>query len=305
MKHVTLGNSHLVSSQLVYGCMRTVGDGSQRERKKGKDAIAAAIEAGYNHFDHADIYGQGECETLFGEFLRENPGTRESLIITSKCGIRFRDTPNPGDPGRYDFSAEHITKSVEGSLTRLDIDRLDILLLHRPDYLFDAIEVAEALVKLKEQGKVSHFGLSNFSPSQVSLLWQHLGHDLLLHQVEINIHNIDAFANGVLDQCQQLRISPQAWAPVAGVVRTPLNDQFTEDDYRRIQQELERQSDNYGLEDWVVVLSWLLKHPANILPVIGSIQPTRIQSAVDATALDYSREDWYRLLEARNGQPVP
>ena len=170
MESQTLGKSDLVSSRLVYGCMRIAGDKSNDSWQKGKTAIRTAIEEGYTHFDHADIYGGGKCEELFAEALRELPEARANLIITSKCGIRGKGKPNQNDPARYDFSKSHIIRSVEGSLTRLKADYLDLLLLHRPDYLFNAAEVSEAFQELQGSGKVLHFGVSNFRPSQVSLL---------------------------------------------------------------------------------------------------------------------------------------
>lgn len=305
MKTTVLGHSELESSRLVYGCMRIAGDNSTSDREKGKRAIRAAIDAGYNHFDHADIYGGGACESLFGEVLRESPGLRDGLIVTSKCGIRFAGDPEPGSPQRYDFSFEHIVGSVEGSLQRLGVDCLDLLLLHRPDYLFSAAEVATALETLVENGKVRHYGVSNFSPSQVRLLRSQCAQAPLVNQVEINIHNVDALLDGTLDQCQQKKITPQAWCPLGGVVYPAWGNTFTEADEARIRTEFERQAAFYETEPWMVMLAWLLEHPAGIMPIIGSTRPERIREAVKSLAIDYSREDWYRLLEARNGSEVP
>ena len=305
MKTTVLGTSNLESSRLVYGCMRITGDNSPGARKRGKQALRAAFEAGYNHFDHADIYGGGECESLFGDFLRESPGIRDELIITSKCGIRFPGQPEPGDPARYDFSFDHIIGSVEGSLERLGIDSLDMLLLHRPDYLFNAAEVATALETLVENGMVHQVGISNMRPSQVALLQSQYRAPLLVNQVEINIHNIDALNDGTLDQCQELRITPQAWCPLGGVVYPAWGNTLSEEDEKRIAGEFARQSEKYECEPWLVMLAWLLRHPAGIMPIIGSTTPERITMAIRALHIDYSREDWYHLLEARNGQPVP
>ena len=161
MKTINLGNSGQESSRLLYGCMRINGDNSPADKEKGKEAIRAAVDAGYNHFDHADIYGGGECESIFSEVLKEMPGLREKILITDKCGIRLPDEPATGDPKRYDFSRQHITRSVEGSLQRLGTDYMDCLLLHRPDFLFDPEDVAGTFRILKEEGKVRHFGVSN------------------------------------------------------------------------------------------------------------------------------------------------
>ena len=305
MESLKLGKSNIISSRIVYGCMRIVGDNSVESRKKGKQAIRTAIEEGYTHFDHADIYGNGECEELFSEVLKENPEIRKRLIITSKCGIRGKNNPKENDPARYDFSKEYIIKSVEGSLSRLNVDYLDILLLHRPDYLCNAEEVSEAFNKLQDSGKVLNFGVSNFRPSQVSLLQSYLVLPLLVNQVEINIHNINALLDGTLDQCQELKITPQAWCPIGGVAYPAWGNTFSEKEEARIKSEFELQSQKYNTENWIIMLSWLLKHPARILPIIGTTTPSRIQAAKKALDIDYSREDWYRLLEARNGYAVP
>ena len=300
-----IGMSGISSSRLVYGCMRIVGDNSPESREKGKQAVRTALEAGYNHFDHADIYGGGKSEELFSEVMQENPGIRDRIIITSKCGIRRKNTPKEGDPGRYDFSREYIIGSVERSIRRLNIDYLDILLLHRPDYLGNPQEVTLAFQDLKSAGKVLHFGVSNFKPSQVALLQAFSPFPLIMNQVEINIHNIDALLDGTLDQCMEKNITPQAWCPLGGVVYPAWGNTFSEGDEHRVKQEFDYQSGKYGVENWIIMLAWLLKHPSGIMPIIGTTTPSRIQVAKQALTVDYSREDWYRLLEARNGQPVP
>jgi predicted oxidoreductase len=305
MRSVALGDSGIQLSRLVYGCMRLVGDGSDECRRQGKRAIHAAAEAGYTAFDHADIYGRGECERLFGEVLSESPGLRDRVFIIGKCGIRFEGDPRPGAPKRYDFSPAHVQASVNASLARLRTDRLDMLLLHRPDYLFHPAEVAETMASLSESGKVRHFGVSNFSPSQVDLLSAFSDIPLLANQVEINLHRTAALEDGTLDQCLMRDMLPQAWSPLAGVVSRAVGNTFTPEDEARIRAELVRQADCYGLDAGAVALAWLCRHPAGIAPIIGSTTPARIVAAVAALEVDYSREDWYRLLEARNGHSVP
>jgi len=302
MKKINYKNTHLNSTRLIYGCMRISGDNSVQDRAKGKLALRTAFEAGYNHFDHADIYGGGHCESLFGELLTElkqaTPDIREQLIITSKAGIRF-------EPQRYDFSADYLTTSVENSLKRLNVDYLDMFLLHRPDYLFNAEQVAQTFQQLKASGKVKHFGVSNFSPSQVSLLQSALDEPLLVNQIEINIHNINSFSDGTLDQCQQQGITPIAWCPLGGVAYPAWGNTFSAADESRIEIELVRQAEQYSCSPWQLILAWLLKHPANISPIIGSTTPERIIAAKQALTIEYSHADWYRLLEARNGYPQP
>ncbi|GAA6171666.1 aldo/keto reductase [Colwellia sp. KU-HH00111] len=305
MQTITLNNSNITSTRLIYGCMRIAGDNSAQDRAKGKQAIHSALDAGYNHFDHADIYGDGECEQLFGELLNKSPSMRDNIIITSKAGIRVGDVPNIGDPKCYDFAQHYLTQQVERSLKRLNTDYLDLFLLHRPDYLFNAEDVAETLMQLKASGKVKQFGVSNFSPSQVNLLQSALAEPLLVNQIEINIHNIESFTDGTLDQCQQLGITPIAWCPLGGVAYPAWGNTFSTTDEQRISTELSRQANKYDCMPWQLILTWLLKHPANICPIIGSTTPERIVGAKQALTIDYSHEDWYRLLEARNGYAVP
>lgn len=285
--------------------MRIAGDGSGADRDKGKRAVQAAVDAGYTLFDHADIYGNGACEALFGELLAESPALRNEMTIVSKCGIRFAGDPQDSDPVRYDFSARYIEQCVEASLQRLGVEQLDLLLLHRPDYLMKAHEVAATFDKLKESGKVAHLGVSNFSPWQVELLDGETSEPLLVNQVEINIHNISTLTDGTLDQCQRMQITPMAWCPIAGIAYPAWGNTLTSEDEGRIRHEIERQCAIYGAEDWIIALAWLLKHPARIVPIIGSTTPERIVAARQALDVEYAREDWYRLLEARNGQPVP
>lgn len=302
MKKINYKNTNLNSTRLIYGCMRIAGDNTPADKAKGKLALRAALEAGYNHFDHADIYGGGHCESLFGELLTElkqaTPDIREQLIITSKAGIR-------PDPQHYDFSADYLTTSVEDSLKRLNIDYLDMFLLHRPDYLFNAEDVAQTFQQLKSSGKVKNFGVSNFSPSQVNLLQSALDEPLLVNQVEVNIHNISSLVDGTLDQCQQLGITPIAWCPLGGVAYPAWGNTFTAADEQRIEIELTRQAEQYSCSPWQLILGWLLKHPANICPIIGSTTPERIVAAKQALSIIYNHGDWYRLLEARNGYPQP
>ncbi|XQW83815.1 aldo/keto reductase [Thalassotalea piscium] len=297
-------DNDLLSSRLIYGCMRITGDNSAADREKGKTAIRAAIDAGYNHFDHADIYGANECERLFGDVLKESPSLRDEIIITSKAGIRPTGE-NEYAPTRYDFSEGYILDSVDGCLQRLGIEQLDMFLLHRPDYLMNIHEVADAFALLKASGKVKYFGVSNFKPSQVDALRSVMSMPLVVNQVEINIHNIDTLLDGTLDQCQQHHITPIAWCPLGGVAYPAWGNTFNTDDEQRIKIEFEQQAEKYQCATWQIMLAWLLKHPAQIFPIIGSTTPERIKAATSALELNYSREDWYRLLEARNGMTVP
>ncbi len=305
MNQVRLGRSGPAASRLAYGCMRLAGDGSEAARERGKRAVRAAIDAGYTLFDHADIYGRGACEELFGAVLRESPGLRDGILLQGKCGVRFSGSPTPGAPQRYDLSPEHVLAAVEGSLRRLGVEALDLLLLHRPDLLLDPEPIAAAFDSLRSAGKVAHFGVSNFSPSQVELLQSALAFPLLVNQVEINLHNVDALSDGTLDQCLRTGMTPQAWCPLGAVAYTAWNNTFAAEDVSRLHAELDRQAGLYEVESWQVALAWLLRHPAGICPVVGTTTPGRIDAARQALGLDYRHEDWYRLLEARRGRPVP
>ena len=177
-------------------------------------------------------------------------------------------------------------------------------MLHRPDYLFNAEDVAETFRILKESGMVANFGASNFSSSQFSLLQSYSDEKLLVNQVEINIDNISAITEETLDQCQKLKVTPMAWCPLRGVAYPAWNGTLSQDQSRRIQAGLELQSAKYAAEPWIVLLAWLLKHPAGITPIVGSTRPSRIGSALQSLDLKYNGEDWYRLLGARNGKAV-
>lgn len=285
--------------------MRLVGDGSAAALDRGRRAIEAALSAGYTHFDHADIYADGRCEALFGELLAESPGLRERIVITTKCGIRFAGVPDTAAPKRYDSSRDHILASVERSLERLGVGHIDLLLLHRPDFLMDPADVARAFDELAATGQVMNFGVSNFTASQLALLASEVGQPLVVNQLEINLHNPAALTDGTLDQCLARGITPQAWAPLAGVAYPAGGESPSSAGQRRLREELDNQAQRYGVEDWLIALAWLLRHPARICPIVGSTTPARIALAPRALDVDYSREDWYRLFEARTGQPVP
>ena len=217
----TLGTSALSVSRLAYGCMRISGtwnpDHLTDELKtRGKEALYAAYEAGYTLFDHADIYGRGTCESIHGELLKESPDLRDQTVIATKCGIRFHGDPNPDSPHRFDFSADYIVQSCEQSLKRLGVDSIDLYQLHRPDFLMNPAEVAEAFAKLHKAGKVQVFGVSNFSPSQLNLLQTAMADPLVVNQVEIHLGRLACFEDGTLDQCLQHRITPLAWSPLGG-----------------------------------------------------------------------------------------
>jgi len=309
MKTMAIGTGGLSSSRLAYGCWRIVGDGSETARARGKKAILAAVEAGYTLFDHADIYADGHAETLFGEVLRETPGLRRQILLASKCGIRKAGDSGPEAPYRYDFSASHIVRCCEESLRRLGVDTIDLYQLHRPDYLGDPAEVAEAFDKLRQSGKAREFGVSNFRPAQLAALQRACPMPLVVNQVEISLACLTPFDDGTLDQCLAEKITPLAWSPLAGGL---LGDGAArllpaQETYRPqgIVTALANIAPRYGISPMALALAWLLRHPAGIIPIIGSTRPERIREAVQADAVSLSREDWYRLFEAARGGRLP
>ena len=310
----TVGQSDISSTRIAYGCMNIAGtwnpdDITPERRSKGREAIISAYEAGYNFFDHADIYCAGGCETIHGEVLREIPDMREEITIATKCGIIFGGNPNPDSPHRYDFSAKHIIESCEKSLSRLGTDTIDIYQLHRPDLLMNPVEVAQAFHKLKESGKVLYFGVSNFLPSFVSALQAHLDFPLIVNQVEIHLGRLDPFYDGTLDQCLELGITPLSWSPL-------WHGRFGKEDgvpvdhpkyaaYSNLVPLLKSLGEKYGVSPSVIALAWLLKHPSGIIPIIGTTNPDRIKESVKADEIELDREDWYRLLVAARNAPLP
>jgi predicted oxidoreductase len=309
MRTVALGQSELKSTRLIYGCMRlpgtwNVAEIDERRRREAFAALDAAFEAGYNHFDHADIYAHGECERIFGDYLKANRGLRERIIITTKVGIRWPKDTDADAPHRYDFSAAYLQSSCEGSLKRLSVDTLDVYLLHRPDVLMDPDEVAGAFDRLKQQGKVRHFGVSNFTPSQTALLQARLREPLVCNQIEVHPLRLAPFEDGTLDDLYQRRITPTSWSPLAGG-RLGDPPTATSDAPVRLMGALDAEAQRCGVSRTAIVLAWLLAHPSGILPIVGSRDPARLREAVAADGVQLSREAWYRIFVAARGKPLP
>jgi predicted oxidoreductase len=305
----------LISTRLAYGCWRLAGTWNPAEKRaedeeRGRAAVIAAYEAGYRLFDNANIYCRGHAERIFGEALQQVPEMRGNIIIATKCGIRFPGDPEPGSPHRYDFSARHIVRACEDSLKRMKIETIDLYQLHRPDYLADPAEVAEAFEKLQKSGKVRYFGVSNFRPTLLTALAAACPMPLIVHQLEISLARLDAFTDGALDQCLTEKITPLAWSPLArgllgdGGRNVPpaLQSVYNPE---KIVPVLDAIATERGLGRIVVALAWLLKHPAKIIPIVGSTNPEHIHHAAQAANVELTREEWYRLLYASRGTPLP
>jgi predicted oxidoreductase len=261
------------------------------------------IELGVTTVDHADIYGNYQCERLFGEALAIEPSVREQIQIVSKCDIKLRSDAFPDHTiNHYDTSAAHIHQSVNNSLERIGVEELDVLLIHRPDALMDADEVAGAFAELHKVGKVKHFGVSNFSPIQFDLLQSRLGKQLVTNQVEINPINFDVIDDGTLDQMQMLRIRPMAWSCLAGgAIFNGKSEQA-----QRVRAELVAIASEIGAKTIEqVVFAWVRQLPSQPLPIIGSGKLERVKDAVDALDFTLTRQQWYRIWTASKGHSVP
>lgn len=264
--------------------------------------LQECVELGITTIDHADIYGNYTCEARFGAALKLEPSLRARLQLISKCGIKLVSSHRPAHTIKhYDTSRSHILASVETSLQQLQTDYLDVLLLHRPDPLMNSDETADALTQLKQAGKVRYFGVSNFTPSQVNLLASRLNFPLVTNQIEISVLHLAPFLDGSLDQCQQLQMAPMAWSPLAGGALFRGQD----DRVVRVQQALAEVGQQLGATIDQVALAWLLRHPAQIVPILGTGNLERVRSATAATQLHLSREQWFAIWTASTGQNVP
>lgn len=266
------------------------------------DFIETCLEVGITTMDHADIYGDYQNEEIFGEALKERPDLREKMEIVSKCGICLPVEDRPEHKlQHYNTTAEHIRESVENSLKKLNTDYLDLILIHRPDPLMDASEMADIFMKLFEEGKIKHVGVSNFTTSQFQLFQSKLDMPLVTNQVECSLLHLDAIYDGTFDQCQELNISPMLWSPFAG------GKLFSGSGKRvkRIQKAGKKICKKYDIELDQLALGWCLRLPCNPLAILGTGKNRRIKKAARALELQLDRQDWFMLLEAAQGEPVP
>jgi len=257
------------------------------------------LELGVTTVDHADIYGGYQCEAAFGEALRQAPALRQRMEIVTKCGIATTARPEH-TLGHYITDSRHIINSAEQSLTHLATDYIDLLLIHRPDPLMEADEVAEAFLNLHQSGKVRHFGVSNFTPAQFALLQSRLPFTLATNQVEISPVHQPLLLDGTLDQLQQLRIRPMAWSCLGG------GQLFNDEQFQPLRNELETialELNARTIEQ--VVYAWILRLPSKPLPIIGSGKIERVRSALAAEELQMTRQHWFRIRKAALGYDVP
>lgn len=294
MKRVKLGSTGIQVPNVSLGCMRM----NSLEVKDAAHVVDTALKSGIDFFDHADIYGKGESERIFSKALKEAGVKREDLLLQSKTGIR---------KGFYDFSKEYIVSAVEGILERLDTDYLDVLLLHRPDALVEPEEVAEAFDFLHTSGKVRQFGVSNHNPTQMELLKKFIDQELVANQLQMSVMHtgmVDAGVNvnrkeagsldhdgGILDYARLHDVTIQPWSPVRGDNGVFLNDPSLPE----VNQTLQEVGERYGTDHEVAAIAWLLRHPAKMQVILGSMTPERIEKYAKASEIEITREEWYSI----------
>ncbi|MDQ8759030.1 aldo/keto reductase [Streptococcus ruminantium] len=291
-----LGKTGIEVPRIALGCMRMASLSEQEAAR----VLETAVGQGINFFDHADIYGGGESEVRFAQAAKMVGIRREDIFLQSKCGIR---------KGYFDFSKDYILESVDGILRRLDTDYLDVLALHRPDALMEAEEVAEAFYKLKKEGKVHHFGVSNQNIYQMELLQSYLEQPLAVNQLQLSpAHTplIDAGFHvnmkddaatmrdgGLIDYCQLKKITIQAWSPFLIDLQQGVFDNHP--DYVALNQTIRKIAERYHVSHETIVVAWILRHLAKIQTIVGSMNPERLTKIAQAKQIELTRPEWYEI----------
>ena len=326
MEQVRLANTDLSVSRLIAGCMGLGGGWdpatvlSSADERQAREFVDTAFELGINFFDHADIYAGGRAEEVFGRLFQQTPSLRGRMVLQSKVGIRWADDP-AGTPQRFDFSYAHIIEATEAILRRLNTSHLDILLLHRPDPLMEGEEVARAFARLKQDGKVRYFGVSNQNQHTMAYLQHYLPDPLVANQLEMNLlHSGFAEATisfnqsspvypdgweGVVEYARLHGVSLQAWSPLARGLLTggDLSGQSPSVcETAALVADLARR---HAVSAEAIVLAWLMRHPAGIQPVMGTSRSDRLRACAQSTQVVLSREEWYRLFESARGCAMP
>jgi len=291
-----------IFSRIVSGVMSWGVWGKDYRTQDAEKLIQQAIDLGITTFDHADIYGHYTTESLFGPFMKANPSLREKMQLVTKCGIKLITENRPTHKiNSYDTSRQYIFDAVEQSLRNLGTDYLDLLLIHRPSPLMDPDEISEAIDMLKAAGKVLHFGVSNFTPSQMALMASR--HTIVTNQIEAHLLHLDPFLDGSLDYCLEHRFRPMAWSPLGGSRFFKQQADPQVERIIKVAKEIGVRHGNKSLDQ--VLLAWLLRHPAGILPVLGTGRIERLQAAKEALSIELSREEWFELWSASTGVSVP
>lgn len=284
-------------SRLIMGYWRLMEWGMTPQQRVS--FIEQHLELGITTTDHADIYGDYQCEAAFGQALRLAPSLRQRLELVTKCGIATTAKPE-NRLGHYITDRAHIIRSAENSLRHFSTDYLDLLLIHRPDPLMDADEIAAAFLSLHQSGKVKHFGVSNFTPAQFALLQSRLPFTLATNQLEISPLHQPAILDGSLDQCQQLRIKPMAWSCLGG------GRLFSDAEFQPLRNELAAVMAETGADNIEqLVYAWVMRLPSQPLPIIGSGKIERVRAALRASEIELTRQQWFRIRKAALGYDVP
>jgi predicted oxidoreductase len=319
MKTQILGTSDLQVSQIGYGAMSIGGSWDDTPltdsvRKSALQVLQTALDASINFFDHADIYCNGKSEEAFADLWKGSQHLRQQIYLQTKCGILF------GPPHRFDFSYEHIIASVEGSLKRLQTDYIDVLLLHRPDPLVEPEEVARAFDELKNSGKVRWFGVSNHTAAQLDFLQKYLNQPIVTNQVEFNLihtHMLDEGIlfnqnnsritrnEGVIEYCRLHNITLQAWAPLANGWITGNPRQNAPGHFSATAELVVQIAKEKGVHPEAIIIAWILRHPAHIQPLPGTINSERLLAACEAERVNLTREEWFSLFTAGRGEKIP
>lgn len=291
-----IGQTGIQATRIALGCMRM----SDLEGKQAEEVVGTALDLGINFFDHADIYGGGLSELRFRDAIKHLNVNRDKMIIQSKCGIR---------EGYFDFSKEYILSSVDGILERLGTEYLDFLILHRPDVLVEPEEVAEAFTKLRAEGKVKHFGVSNQNRFQMELLQSYLDEPLAVNQLQLSPAHTPMFDAGlnvnmlnkasiehdddIVDYCRLKRVTIQAWSPFQIDLSRGLF--VNHPDYKELNETIAKLAKNYNVSSEAIVIAWILRHPAQIQAIVGSMNPSRLKAIDKANDIALTREEWYDI----------
>ena len=285
-------------SRIVYGMWR-LGDDPDTSPAHVQAKIETCLEQGITSFDQADIYGGYTAEAIFGDALRAAPNLRDRIEIVTKCGIVAPAGRHSGARVKhYDTSADHITASVDQSLVDMAIDRIDLLLIHRPDPLMHHVDTGGALDALVASGKVRHVGVSNFRPHDWTLLQSVMRNRLVTNQIELSLLHMDPFRNGEIAFLQERGIVPMAWSPLGGGALFKKKN-------KRLARLLTQIGESVGVDAVAVAVAWLMHHPAWIAPVMGTNSLDRIATLADACKVELTREDWFELYTEANGEEVP
>lgn len=288
---------HTTFSKLIAGVMTWGSWGKNLNTSDMENLIQVCLENGLSSFDHADIYGGYSTESAFGTALKQSGIDRKKIQLITKCGIQYQCENRPNQIKHYDYSKDYIIWSVETSLKNLQTDYLDLLLLHRPSPLMYPEEIAEAIHRLKTEGKILDFGVSNFTASQTDLIQSAI--KVNYNQIQFSATHLQPMLDGSLDYMQTQNIRPMAWNPLGSV--------FKSDDLQaqRVLSVVNKLAVKYETAPDLILLSWILKHPAEILPVCGTANPKRIKQLIKATEIDLELQDWFSIWVESTGNKVP